>query len=146
MSKKFKIEGMKELEESLKKLNKIPQKCVNRAAKQGAQIVLESAKANAPEDIGNLKAGLKLVREKTRVRGKKVLQVTFNRDFNHIFVKVSKTGNRSYYPASQEYGFKTRSGGYIPGFRYLKKSITQNQQQIEKKIVDVLSKEIDKLK
>jgi hypothetical protein len=59
---------------------------------------------------------------------------------------MTKSGKRYYYPASQEYGFRTRSGVYVPGFHYLKNALEDNSRKIEKEIVDVLSKEIDKLK
>lgn len=141
---KYKIEGIKELEKSLKKLGDVPQKFVSKAAKKGATILLKSAKAKAPELTGTLKKGLMLKGEKSRYKGKKVYQVTFNPAFNDYFVKVSKTGKRAYYPASQEYGFQTRNGGYVPGFHYLRDSVQENEQQVKKTIIDVMSKEIDK--
>lgn len=57
----FKIEGMKELQKSIKKLGQVPQKCVTPAAKKGMNIALKSAKKNAPEDTGELKGGMKLI-------------------------------------------------------------------------------------
>jgi hypothetical protein len=97
-------------------------------------------------DTGNLKRALKLVPEKTRKRGKKVFEVSFDRSFNDVFVKMSADGKRSYYPASQEYGYFAVNGRYIPGFGYLRKSIDNNEQKIEKTIVEVLADEIDKLR
>ena len=47
---KVKIDGMKELQKSIKKLGQVPQKCVTPAAKKGMNIALKSAKKNAPED------------------------------------------------------------------------------------------------
>jgi hypothetical protein len=144
MAKKPKIEGMKELERSMKRLGKVPQKSVTKAAKAGARIPLKSARANAPVDTSDLKSGLVLKGERRKTPGKKVYQVVFDKNKNHIFVKMSKDGKRSYYPASMEYGYITRDGGYVPGYRFLSKSITTNEREIEKKMVDVLSKDIDK--
>lgn len=147
MGKKSEIAGMKELEKMIKKLGQLPQKVVTKAARKGTQIALKSAKKDAPEDVGNLKKGIVLKGEKSKIKGKKAYQVTFDRAMNTFFVKMSKDGKkRYYYPASQEFGFMTKDGGYVPGFRYLKKSIVDNDTSIEKTIVDVLSKEIDKLK
>jgi hypothetical protein len=147
MAKKSEIEGMKELEKMIKKLGELPQKAVTKSAKAGANIALKSAKTDAPIDQGNLRKGIVLKGERLKVKGKKVYQVTFAKSMNTFFVKMSKDGKkRYYYPASQEYGFMTRDGGYTPGYRYMKKSIENNDTAIEKKIVDSLSKEIDKLK
>lgn len=142
---KFKIEGMKELERSFKKLGKVPQKCVTPAAKKGMNIALKSAKKNAPEDTGELKKGMKLIGEKSKIKGKKVYQVVFDRAKNDIFQKKNKEGKViGYYPASQEYGFFTKNGRYIPGFHFMKRAMEDNSEAITKKIVTEVGKNIDK--
>lgn len=138
------IEGMKKLEKAIKKLGKLPQTCVTKAARKGARISLIAARRNAPVDTGELKKGIVLKGEKSRVKGKKVYQATFDAAKNDIFAKISKSGKRAYYPASQEYGF-TINGKYTPGYNYMKNSIESNSNKIEKEIVNVLSEEIDKL-
>jgi len=143
---KFKIEGMEELEKTIRKLGKLPQKCVTKAAKKGAQIALKAAKQKAPFLTGALEEGIILKGEKTRRKGKKVYQVTMNPAMNDVFVKTTKDGKRYYYPASQEYGFITKNGGYVPGYHYLRDSLVDNKERIEKTVVDVLAKEIDKLR
>lgn len=143
---KFKIEGMKELERTIRKLGQLPQKCVTPAARKGATIALKAAKANAPFLTGALEEGIILKGEKARKKGKKVYQVTMNPAMNDVFVKTTKDGKRYYYPASMEYGFITRDGGYSPGFHYLRDALVDNKERIEKTVVDVLAKEIDKLR
>ena len=143
---KFKIEGMEELEKTIRKLGKLPQKCVTKAAKKGAQIALKAAKQKAPFLTGALEEGIILKGEKTRRKGKKVYQVTMNPAMNDVFVKTTKDGKRYYYPASQEYGFITRNGGYVPGFHFLRDSLVDNKEKIEKTVVEVLAREIDKLR
>lgn len=143
---KYEIEGMKELEKTIRKLGKLPQKCVTKAAKKGAQIALKAAKQKAPFLTGALEEGIILKGEKTRRKGKKVYQVTMNPAMNDVFVKTTKDGKRYYYPASQEYGFITRNGGYVPGFHFLRDSLVDNKEKIEKTVIDVLAKEIDKLR
>lgn len=140
----MKIEGMKELQKSVERLGKLPQKCVTKAAKKGANIAYKDAKGNAPVDEGNLKKGIKIKPEKKTKSGKKVYQVTIDPAMNDIFVKESKEGKRSYYPASMEFGYFTRSGRYIPGYHYLKNSLTGNAGAIEKEVVTVLTTEVDK--
>ena len=142
----FKIEGMKELERTIRELGKLPQKCVTPAAKKGARIALKAARANAPWETGELSNGIVLKGERARKKGKKVYQVTLDPAKNDIFVKTTKDGKRYYYPASMEYGFITRDGGYVPGFHYLRDSLVDNKAAIERTVVNELAKQIDKLR
>ena len=141
----FRIEGMKELERTIRELGKLPQKCVTPAAKKGARIALKAAKAKAPFLTGALEEGIILKGEKTRRKGKKVSGY-HEPGMNDIFVKTTKDGKRYYYPASMEYGFITRDGGYSPGFHYLRDALVDNKAAIERTVVDELAKQIDKLK
>ena len=144
MARNWKVEGMKQLERDFKRLGKVPQTIVTQAARAGGRIVLRAAKQNAPEDDGDLKRSLVLKREKRRVRGKTVYDVMHSPHMNYALVKISKEGKRSYYPASQEYGFMTRDGGYVPGYRYLRRAADDNRIQAEKKVLDVAGKGVDK--
>ena len=107
---------------------------------------LKAARAKAPWETGELSNGIILKGEKTRRKGKKVYQVTMNPAMNDIFVKTTKDGKRYYYPASMEYGFITRDGGYSPGFHYLRDALVDNKTAIERVTVDELAKRIDKLR
>lgn len=140
----FRIEGMKELEKSLKNLGKVPQKHVTASARKGMNIVLKDAKANAPYDTGMLKKGIVLKSERSRSKGKKVYRVVFDRNMNDVFQKKNKEGKvTGYYPVSQEYGFFARDGRYIPGYRFISDSLTDNVSKIEKTIVKEMKKRID---
>lgn len=144
MSLKFKIEGMKELQKSMKKLGSVPQKHVTSSARKGMNIVLKDAKANAPYDTGDLKKGMILKGEKSRYKGKKVYKVIFDPKMNDVFQKKNASGEvTGYYPFSQEYGFFTKNGRYIPGFRFVRDSLTDNVGKIEKVIVSEMKKKID---
>jgi HK97 gp10 family phage protein len=145
MSHGFELEGFDELVRTIEQLEKLPQKVVTKAARQGANIDLKETKQNAPEYTGTLKHSIKLVGERTRIRGKKVYDVTFDRAYNHALVKFSKNGKRSYYPASQEYGYKLRNGFHLEGLRFMRKAVDEKAQEIQQKMVDVLASEIDKL-
>ena len=144
MAKKSDIIGMKELERSIKKMGRVPQTIATKAARAGANIALKAARKNAPVDSGNLKRGIVLKGERRVKIGKKMYDITMDPGKNDVFVKTSADGKRSYYPASQEYGFMTADGGYVPGYQYLRKSITENSREIENKIVEVAGKAIDK--
>ena len=140
----FKVEGMKQLEKSIKKLGEVPQKHVTASSRKGMNIVLKDAKANAPYDTGMLKKGIKLVGERSRTKAKKVYRVVFDRAMNDVFQKKNKEGKiTGYYPVSQEYGFFAKNGRYIPGYRFISDSLTDNVSKIEKTIVGEMKKRID---
>jgi len=147
----FKIEGMKELEKALKKLGDVPQKHVTSSARKGMNIVLKSARVNAPVDTGMLKKGMKLKGERSRYKGKKVYQVIFDPKMNDVFQKPIKDpgskggkGNKmGYYPISQEYGYFAGEGNYIPGYRFVHNSLVENTAKVEKTIVSEMKKKID---
>lgn len=141
---KFKVEGMEELERSLKKLGKVPQKHVTASARKGMNISLKDSKANAPYDTGALKKGIKLKGERARIKGKKVYRVVFDSTMNDVFQKKNKEGKvTGYYPVSQEYGYFAKNGRYIPGYRFISDSLTSNVSKIEKTIVSEMKKKID---
>lgn len=141
---KFKVEGMDELERSLKKLGKVPQKHVTASAKKGMNISLKDSRANAPYDTGMLKKGIKLAGEKSKVKGKKVYRIVFDSAMNDVFQKKNAEGKvTGYYPVSQEYGFFAKNGRYIPGYRFISDSLTDNVSKIEKTIVTEMKKKID---
>mgnify|MGYP000035040270 FL=1 len=141
---KLKVEGMKELQKSMKKLGKVPQKHVTASAKKGMNIVLKQAKANAPVDTGELRSGIILIGERSRTKGKKVYRLVFDREKNDIFQKKNKKGKvTGYYPVSQEYGYFTKNGRYIPGFYFIHNALNENTQKVAQTIVDTMKKKID---
>ncbi|MBW4083528.1 HK97 gp10 family phage protein [Paenibacillus sp. S150] len=144
MARRTEIIGMRELERSFRRLGKVPQTVATKSAKAGAKIAHKAAKQNAPEDTGNLKGAIVLKAERRVKVGKKVYDIMIDPAKNDLFVKMSADGNRSYYPASQEYGWMTETGHYIPGYRFLKRAITDNERAIERKILDVAGTEVVK--
>lgn len=144
MAKRPGLDGMSDLKSIFKGLSRVPQTVATKSARAGGSIVLRASKKNAPEDEGNLARAIVLRREKSKVRGKAVYDVTIDRSMNAHFVKISKEGNRSYYPASQEFGFMTVDGQYVPGYRYLRNAADDNRAIVEKKILDVTKAEVDK--
>lgn len=144
MNVKFKIEGMRELERSLKRLGDVPQKHVTAASRKGMTLVLREAKANAPIDTGALKKGIILKGEKSKSKGKKVYRVIFDPRMNDVFQKTNAAGKiTGYYPVSQEYGFFARNGRYIPGFKFIHNALENQKGQMIKTIVTEMKKRID---
>lgn len=66
-------------------------------------------RTKAPVRTGDLVSGIipSPWEENSKYPGKIVRQVYMDAKMNDTFVKVSKSGTRYYYPASQEYGFRT---------------------------------------
>lgn len=138
------IQGMRELQRAFNRLGKVPMAVVTPAARAGARVAQRAAKANAPVDTGDLKGALILKGERRTVQGKKVYDVMVDPAKNDLFVKVSQAGKRSYYPASQEYGWINPAGRYTPGYRYLEHAITENVDSITNKVMEVAKRGVDK--
>ena len=132
------ITGVEELQRMITQLGRAPAKAITSAAKKGANIVRNAAKNAAPKKTGALIRGIKIFSEKRKV-GKKVYWVTFDRKYNNVFGKISRSGKRSYYPSSQEYGWKQNGGRKIEGKFFMLKAIRLNRQRAEQKMVDELA-------
>ncbi|MDF2510466.1 MAG: phage protein gp10 family [Herbinix sp.] len=144
MKATFKVEGMNKLKKDLEKLGKIPQKHVAASARKGMNIVLKESKASAPYDTGQLKKGIVLKGERSRYKGKKVYRVVFDDKMNDVFQKKNKEGKViGYYPVSQEYGFFAKNGRYIPGYRFIHDSLTENTIKISRVMIDTMKTKID---
>lgn len=138
------IDGMKNLEKMFRRLGNVPQTIATKSARAGASIPLKAARRNAPVDRGKLKKSIVMKRERTRTKGKSVYDITIDKAMNDVFVKESSEGKRSYYPASQEYGFLAKDGRYIPGYRYLRNAIDDNKLEITKKVLETAGREVEK--
>lgn len=119
---------IRDIERTVKMLNeagKSPQKAVTRAAgRAGTVLKRKIRQGEVPQRSGTLKKSIIRVGEKTRKRGKKVYQVTFDRRMNEQLQKPIRNpgqlggkSSKGYYPASMEYGFLARakdgSGGIV---------------------------------
>jgi HK97 gp10 family phage protein len=138
------LSGVDDLMRLLRQVETVPARTMTTAVKKAANIAKAEAKSLAPTKTGDLKRSIGIYAEKLRV-GKKVYQLAFNKNYNEKFVKVSADGKRSYYPASQEYGFKTRSGGKVQGKFFLKKASKDKIRQLEQMIVDELANSLRSL-
>lgn len=144
MARKDDIIGLRDLERSFRELGKVPQTVATQSARAGASVARRAAKANAPEDTGALKQAIIMKRERRSKRGKAVYDILIDPSKNDQFVNISKDGKRSYYPASQEYGFFTVDGRYIPGYGYLRRAVDDNRREIEHAALKRATVAIDK--
>lgn len=137
------IIGVKEVQKLLENVGKAPAKVLTKATKAATKIVRNAARSNAPEDSGVLKSDIIMKAEKSK-KGKKVYQVFVRSD--ERLVKISKAGKRSFYPASQEYGWTDQYGNYHPGYRFMRKAADENMGAVRSMMLDVMGKELDKLR
>lgn len=137
MARRSEIEGMRELERALKELGKVPQTVATKSARAGGTIARNAARENAPVDEGNLKAGIIMKQERRVKRGKSVYDIMMDPAKNELYERYTKDGTRYYYPASMEYGFMTVDGRYVPGYRFLRRALTENVVRIEKRVMEV---------
>ncbi len=95
-------------------------------------------RSNAPKKTGALRQGIipSPTAEKTSTPNKVVYDVYWDSGMDSTFVKVTKSGARYYYPASQEYGFRTKSHR-IGGKYFMSRSLVA--------YVPVLDKDIQRL-
>lgn len=153
MARRVEIEGLKELERQLRRVERVPKSVTSKAAREGIKKPLKDAKANAPELSGSLKNGIiKILEKSPRGKSKSVYRIVFDRALNPIFQKPIENpgvhGGKKptgYYPVSQEYGFKTGGSGFQPGLYFVREALEKNQEESQRKIVQRLGKEIDKL-
>ena len=135
------IEGIDELIAKFKQLEEVPQSIVTNAAKKGATMALNFAKANLQpkngaflgrqgkteqHQGGDLMKALKLKAERSS-KGKKVYRIT-----------------TTWYAQWKDLGFTARNGEKIEGSHFLKYALTQHYDEIRNVIFEELSKGLDK--
>ena len=131
------------LEKSIKRIGKFPTKELTQVVKKAANPILTDAKSRAPVKSGAMIKAMILKKEKSKP-GKRVYQVTFDKAYNEVLAKESKDGKRSYYPASQEYGWITRSGRKIQGKHFLRDAADANARKFERDVIDGMFDKIAK--
>jgi len=111
-------------------------------------VILKDAKSDAPIDYGFLRKGMQLYGERSKVKGKKVFSVVFDREYNDVYQKdildpINAKSDTAYYPFSQEYGYFLRDGTYMPGLKFIHNALNNDAQKMEKTIGDTMKKNID---
>ena len=95
---------------------------INPLVKSSAEALRDRAQVRAPKKSGDLARGIIVnpICERSSNPHKTVHDVVFDAGMNDTFVKMTKTGKRYYYPASQEYGFQTVNGKRVPGKYFMR--------------------------
>ena len=143
-SVQFDTRDLRNLERAARKIDGIAKKQITPAVRKAMKPVLQVAKSKAPKDTRALSKNLKLMGERSRTPGKKVYQVGLDKAKNDIFAKISTTGKRSYYPASQEHGWRLPDGSKVPGKHYMRDAMDEKAPQVASDIVDNIMTEIEK--
>ena len=151
----IRVEGLEELQAQFGRIGKMPKKYLTKSAKAGMADPLRQARTNAPvgkgtKTSGNLKKSIKKKMETPNKRNKAIYRLRYDPAFTPLFLKKSsgKYGGKppvAYYPASVEYGFKTKGGKKIKGQFNMAKAIQQHQESSLQKVVDSLRDSIDQL-
>lgn len=138
------IDGMQGLLRDLKEFgDKAPRRALAKGVRKGANKILSDAKGSSPVKTGLLKNNLYLKTESGNTRKLKVVIDVTWRGGIEDFVKY-ENGQRYYYPASQEYGFKTKNGGYVEGRYFLRDARDENDTQFADTVEQALADELNK--
>jgi len=122
----------------LQALSRMSEAQIEGPVRQSATGLAYQIRTAAPYRFGALRSGLMVApgKERTATPGKVVNDIVFDRAMNHTFVKVSKSGKRYYYPASQEYGFRIGRGRRVPGLYYMRNTSAAFYSTHEENVVD----------
>lgn len=150
----IRVDGLTELQSQFNRLGKMPKKYLTKAAKLGMADPERQAKANAPigkgtKTSGSLKKSIKKKMETPNKRNKSVYRLRYDPKFTPVFRKKSSGAYggkppEAYYPASVEYGFKTKNGK-VAGQYNMARAIQQHQEGSLKKVVKSLGESLDEL-
>lgn len=131
----FDTRDLRKFEKTMQRMGGVPQKAAAKAASKGLTVVRREVRKLVPVGrTGKLKRGLYRKGEKTRLKGRKVYELTFNPKMNSDFQKPiqnpgalgGKHASHAYYPNSIEYGFLARKkGGGIEYRTFSRKSDTE---------------------
>jgi hypothetical protein len=64
--------------------------------------------------------------------------------YNEQLAKTSKGGKRSYYPASQEFGWIKKDGTKVPGKHFIRDAGDSNEGKFQKTVIDTMMVKIAK--
>ena len=118
-------------------LSRVSEVHMEAPVRQSSAALAARIRANAPYRFGALRSGIIVAPgfERTSTYGKIVNDIVFDAAMNDTFVKMSKTGKRYYYPASQEYGFRIGRGKRVPGLYYMRNTAAEFYAQHEETVV-----------
>ena len=119
-------------------LSRLSEAEIEGTVRKSADALAARIRSNAPHRFGDLQRGIvtSATAEKSAAQGKVVFDVTFDAAMNDKFVKLTKTGKRYYYPASQEYGFRIGRTRRKPGLYFMRDTAIEFYSGHENAVVD----------
>lgn len=144
------ISGMTELLKYLGDVgDKAPRQALAKGVRKGANLILRDAKGDAPVYSGTMAHALKLKTETGNTKKLKVvIDVTFDAGYTYHFKGQDREPPAKtdyYYPASMEFGFRTKNGGHRAGHYFMKQARDDNDTTFYETVEQALSDELDKL-
>lgn len=131
-------------------LSAVAQACgrsLGEIVRASAAAYRDRARAKAPKKTRSLAEGI-IVNpeiENSSTPHKVVRDILFDARMNDTFVKMTKTGKRYYYPASQEYGFKKVNGGRVPGRYYMRDAAVEYAAEHRDRVADGIDNILEEL-
>lgn len=119
-------------------LSRLSEAEIEATVRKSANTLAARIRAGAPHRTGDLQSGIvaSATAERSAAQGKVVFDVTFDAALNDKFVKLTKTGKRYYYPASQEYGFRIGRTRRKPGLYFMRDTAVGFYSEHENAVVD----------
>lgn len=128
-------------------LSRLPESDLADPARQSASRLAYKIRVNAPYRFGDLQRGIVVSPkpERTVVFGKVVHDIYFDAALNDTFVKITKSGKRYYYPASQEYGFRIGRTRRQPGLYFMRDTSVDYYSEHHQAIAEGVNKILEDL-
>jgi len=152
----FDIKDIERMYKTLEKAGASPMKAVNKGTSKAATVVRRAVKAGAPGE--RIRKNISTRTEKTKVKGKKVREITFKGgdDANEeLQLKINNPGRfggkskKGYLPASQEYGWLTGNGAggvkFIPGKHFMREAADSTANQARQVMIETITKELEEI-
>ena len=136
---------------------------IRQLVETAAGTLAQRIRTHARRKTGDLISGIipSPWEENSKYPGKIVRQVYFDADMNDTFVKVTKSGKRYYYPASQEFGFrianrtqtfskrygahsKTKGGKRVPGKFFMQDTFIDYVPAFNQDVDNLIKKVVSK--
>lgn len=146
------IDGLGEISLEIPQLDltdaaRVSETVMHPLVKASADTLAERIRAKAPNRTGTLARGIIVspAAERSTDPVKIVRDIYFDASMNDAFVKTSMEGERYYYPASQEYGFRKVNGGHVPGRYYMRDATVEYAAEHRDRVADGIDNVLEEL-
>ena len=134
---KVRLEGIEELKKIFKQLDReVKKQIYEKAVQEGAEMVVQTAKAKVPVDTGALKESIKIIESKAGEKG------SFSKVGSDIAIHKRDAVTRQahgYYSFFTEYGTSR-----MPARPFIRPALDENSQKIKDKFIEVLKSEVER--